>query len=152
MGGILYPMAAGARWTGRTRGHARFDQVSLYRGTRGGGQVTEERGCVASARFAAPLIEIAEESNINDAIAKLVREGLPAQIQQAMDILRVIGNNAVHPGEIQLDEQPEAVVSLFALLNVVVEDRIAQPRQIEEMYETLPPEARRAIARRDERQ
>jgi hypothetical protein len=62
----------------------------------------------------------------------------------------VVGNNAVHPGEIQLEEQPETVDALFALLNVVVEDRIAQPRQIDELYKALPATALDAIARRDE--
>jgi hypothetical protein len=97
------------------------------------------------------LIQIAEERDINDAIAKLVQDGLPTRIQQAMDVLRVVGNNAVHPGEIQLDEQPETAAALFTLLNIVVEDRIAQPHQIDEMYKTLPARALEAIARRDEK-
>ena len=43
-----------------------------------------------------------------------------------MDVLRVVGKNAVHPGEIHLDEQPETA----AALDIVVEDRIAQPRRM----------------------
>ena len=73
------------------------------------------------------------------------------QIQMAMDVHRVLGNNAVHPGERQLDENPETVGALFVLLNTVVDGRVAQPRQIEDLYNALPVGAREAIARRDDR-
>jgi hypothetical protein len=40
--------------------------------------------------------------DINSDIAEMVREGLPASIQKALDIVRVTGNEAVHPGELEL--------------------------------------------------
>ena len=68
-----------------------------------------------------------------------------------MDVLRVVGNNAVHPGEIQLDEQPETASALFTPLDIVVGDRIAQPQQIDEIYSRLPAGALEVIEKRDER-
>ncbi|GCF11946.1 DUF4145 domain-containing protein [Dictyobacter arantiisoli] len=51
--------------------------------------------------------------NINQDIAALVRQGLPTKIQQSLDIVRVIGNNAVHPGEIDVQDHPDTVLLLF---------------------------------------
>jgi hypothetical protein len=87
--------------------------------------------------------------NINDDIKNLVSKGLPAEIQQALDTLRVAGNNAVHPGEMDLTDDTETAIGLFTVLNFIVQDRIAQPKAIQRMYATLPQGARDAIAKRD---
>lgn len=53
--------------------------------------------------------------NVNDDIAFLVKKGLPEIVQQSLDVVRVIGNNAVHPGVIDVDN-PETASRLFDLL------------------------------------
>jgi hypothetical protein len=95
------------------------------------------------------LRELSGQRDLNDAIAEMVSRGLSTRIQRAMEALRIIGNNAVHPGEIQIDDDPDMVESSFALLNVVVEDQIAQPAEIDELYEALPDRAREAVQCRD---
>jgi hypothetical protein len=87
--------------------------------------------------------------NINDDIASLVRSGLDPSVQQALDALRVIGNNAVHPLELDLRDDTETVNALFGLLNFIVEDRIARPKKLTQLYQGLPEGAREAIERRD---
>jgi len=114
-----------------------------------------------SPRAAAALLRLAlemltgilapGEPDINRAIAGLVRNGLPKQIQQAMDALRVIGNEAVHPSEIRLQDQPETVNGLFMLLNAVVDNQIAQTAAIAEIYDSLPDDKRAWIDTRDQR-
>lgn len=89
--------------------------------------------------------------NINDDIAALVRDGLPARIQKALDVVRVIGNNAVHPGEISIEDKPETAQALFGLLNLITDAMITQPRQIDELYGALPKGAREQIDKRDGR-
>jgi hypothetical protein len=112
-----------------------------------------------SPRAAAALLRLAlqhlvtdlanGEKNVNAAIGVLVKDGLPIRVQKAMDILRIVGNNAVHPGQIDLEEQSGTVDALFSLLNFVVDDRISKPKQIDDLYSAMPAEPLAAIDRRD---
>lgn len=88
--------------------------------------------------------------NINNDIKSLVSKGLPPMIQQALDYCRVVGNNGVHPGEIQLNDTPEVAHTLFSMINLIVEERIARPKQVAAAYLQLPEGARQAIEKRDQ--
>ena len=88
--------------------------------------------------------------NINDKIGELVKNGLPSKLQQAFDLVRIVGNNAVHPGEINFDDNPEMANRLFGLLNIIVEYMIAKPKKIDDFYNnTIPEKQKEAIAKRD---
>ncbi|QQR53288.1 DUF4145 domain-containing protein [bacterium] len=87
--------------------------------------------------------------NINDDIAELVNAGLSPTIQKALDALRITGNNAVHPGEINLDEDPAKVVALFSLINFIAQKLITEPKEIEALYDALPDDAKTAVEKRD---
>jgi hypothetical protein len=89
------------------------------------------------------------ERDLNAAIGALVDKGLPVSIQQALDVVRVIGNNAVHPGEIDLRDDQVTAASLFQLVNVIAESMISQPKAIAEMFSKLPEGAKEGIAKRD---
>ena len=120
----------------------------------------EARDIVArSPRAAAALLRLVVQrlmpalgedgNNINDNIGALVSKGLPIEVQQALDFCRVVGNNAVHPGEIDLNDTPEVAHSLFSMINFIVEDRISRPKRVADLYSKLPEGARTAIAKRD---
>jgi hypothetical protein len=125
--------------------------------------VYEEAQSVAglSPRSAAGLLRLALQMLVDDLvpgtdrldtkIGKLVGQGLDPRIQRAMDILRVIGNNAVHPGQIDLNEDSGIVHSMFGLLNLVVEQMISRPKHIDDLFGTLPEGARQGIERRNAR-
>jgi hypothetical protein len=57
----------------------------------------------------------------------------------------VVGNNQVHPGTLDVRDDPTIATRLFELINVIVEDRISRPKQIEELYQKLPETSRKAI-------
>lgn len=87
--------------------------------------------------------------DINSDIGTLVKDGLPIQIQQALDIVRIIGNNAVHPGVIDFDDTPEISATLFELINIIVREMITRPKEIENFYQTLPQNLLSQIEKRD---
>lgn len=88
--------------------------------------------------------------NINSDIAELVKKGLPLRVQQALDLVRVVGNSAVHPGQIDLEDDPAVVSKLFGLVNLVADVMITQPKHVEELYGTvIPDNLKAAINRRD---
>lgn len=87
--------------------------------------------------------------NINEDIATLVEKGLPVRIQQALDFVRVVGNNAVHPGTMALEDNPQTALALFGLVNMIVDNQITQPKHVEALFGTLPERALEAIAKRD---
>jgi len=120
----------------------------------------EARSIVSlSPRGAAALLRLAIQKlckhlgekgeNINTDIANLVKKGLPAKVQKALDIVRVVGNNAVHPGQIDLKDNVEIAEKLFDLVNLIAEVMITQPKHVDELYESLPQSQKEAIRKRD---
>jgi hypothetical protein len=88
--------------------------------------------------------------NINEDIAKLVAKGLPELIQRSLDIVRVVGNESVHPGTLDLRDDPATVSQLFILVNLIAEDRMTRPKMVAELWATLPEDKRKQIEQRDQ--
>lgn len=110
------------------------------------------RGAAALLRLALQKLckELGQSGeNVNDDIKKLVADGLDPRIQKSLDSVRVIGNKAVHPGEIDLRDDRATAETLFGLLNLIVERMISVPKHIDEFYETLPEKEREKIEKRD---
>lgn len=87
--------------------------------------------------------------NINDDIASLVKGGLDPRISRALDIVRVIGNEAVHPGTMDLRDDRATAAKLFELINRVVYDTITHPNEVTALFSNLPADKLSAIAHRD---
>lgn len=110
------------------------------------------RASAALSRLAIDILTkevVPDAKNLNYGIGKMVEQGMPVEIQQSLDIVRVIGNNAIHPGEIDISDDKDTAQSLMELLNIIVENRISQPKKIYEIYSKLPQGALKAIEDRD---
>lgn len=121
----------------------------------------DEASCILdlSPRGSAALLRLAIQKlcielglpgkDLNSDIGTLVSKGLDEQVQMALDAVRVIGNNAVHPGQMDLRDDRKTAETLFMLLNLIAEKMITQPKRVKEVYATLPEGVRNAIERRD---
>lgn len=95
------------------------------------------------------ILGTASDSNLNDNIKKLVENGLPRNLQQALDIVRVTGNHSVHPGEIDLKDDQATATRLFELVNIITQSMITTPKEIDQLYKKLPEKDKENIAKRD---
>jgi len=87
--------------------------------------------------------------DINKDIASLVKKGLSPKIQKALDIFRVVSNESVHPGQIDLNDDHATTTKLFELINIIAETMITQPKKTDNLFDTLPEGKKAAILRRD---
>ncbi len=110
------------------------------------------RGAAALLRLSIQklCVELGEKGkNIDDDIASLVKKGLSPLVQKALDAVRVIGNEAVHPGTLDLKDDTDTASKLFGLVNLIAEQMISNPKHVAELYGKLPPAKLKAIEDRD---
>lgn len=116
---------------------------------------TSPRGAAALLRLC--VEKLANELNaqgrtLDDKIGWLISEkGLSVEIQRMLDTVRVIGNEAVHPGSMDLKDDVRTASMLFAILNLIAMQLLTQPRLIEEQWNTVPAKKRKAAEDRDAR-
>lgn len=118
------------------------------------GKILKEspRGAAALLRLCVQkLVDQLEpgNGNINDKIAKMVKKGLETEIQKALDLTRVIGNEAVHPGELDLKDDQVTAKLFFETINLIAEKLVSRPKRINEAYLKIPPKKLKAIEERD---
>lgn len=114
-----------------------------------------------SPRAAAALLRLAIQRLVNnhleaegdrlyDKIGDLVEKGsVSPRIQKALDSVRVIGNNSVHPGEMDMDDDRETANALFKLTNAIVDETIGRDEMIDGIFDSLPEGPKRGIEQRD---
>lgn len=94
--------------------------------------------------------ELGETGAIDKMIGSLVQKGLPTIVQKALDAVRVIGNKAVHPGQIAFDVDDKSTAeTLMKLLNIITERMISEPKEINGIFDALPQSAKDSIKKRD---
>jgi hypothetical protein len=115
------------------------------------------RAAVALLRVATEILitEVVPDAkgskgSLNDVVAQAVKNGLTAMAQQTLDALRVIGNDAVHPKQLVLDEANtrEIYGSLCRLLNLVVDQLVTAPRLAQDWLRKCTTRSRNRSGRR----
>ncbi|MGL6466896.1 hypothetical protein ACSZNP_04605 [Aeromonas hydrophila] len=79
----------------------------------------------------------------------MVKNGLSKLVQQSLDIVRVIGNESVHPGTIDLNDDRDTAEKLFSIVNLIVMQMITNHRMVNDLYNSLPVNKLRGIEQRD---
>lgn len=87
--------------------------------------------------------------DINRNIANLVDLGINEELQRSMDILRILGNESVHHGTINLNEDTTTANKLFLIFNLIVEKTITNKNMLAEIYDKLPENKVNGIHIRD---
>lgn len=90
-----------------------------------------------------------KKSNLNTMIGELVKKDIPLYVQQGLDSIRIYGNEGIHPGEINLNEEQETVLFLFELINIMIEELITRRKKINSFYSKLPKGKTEAVTIRD---
>ena len=115
-----------------------------------------------SPRSAAALVRLAIETLIPQLpdyqitkkqlvgmIGELVAQGIPKHIQQALDGIRLYGNQGIHTAEIISEDDGEVSVFLFALINRIVRELITDKKEIDAFYNSFPASKLEVITQRD---
>lgn len=113
-----------------------------------------------SARAAAALLRLAVQricvslgedgKSIDKDIGALVKKGkISESLQRAMDTVRITGNESVHPGTLDVSDDPDLALALFHLVNRIAEKAFTEPRETAELYAKMPENKRKGVADRD---
>ena len=112
-----------------------------------------------SPRAAAALLRLAIEKlcdqlgakgkRLFDKIGDLVSKGLPSEVRDSLDAVRITAGDAMHTGQIRRSDDRDVVGTLFELVNFIVQDRIARPKAIKHLQGRFSKGARDAIVERD---
>ncbi len=117
--------------------------------------IKSPRGAAALLRLGLQklCIHLGEEGkNINADIRSLVKkEVLSGQVVKVADTLRITGNNAVHPGQIVDEDFDKVAGKMFDLINFIVKKAITEPKELDELYQLMPENARNAAEAQDKK-
>ncbi|WP_341300289.1 DUF4145 domain-containing protein [Lysinibacillus sp. FSL H8-0500] len=147
-GRLVYPMASVAPLPNPDMPE---DVMKLYNEAREISSLSP-RASTALLRLAVELLlpQVgAKKAKIDNMISQLVGMGLPKEVEKALDSLRVIGNEAVHPGTIDTGDNSDIAIALFKVLNIVVDRLITQKKEIDELYSLIPEEKIKGINNRN---
>ena len=95
-------------------------------------------------------LEITGSGDLNEKIGKLVSQGtINDTVQKALDSVRVIGAEAIHPLKMDLKDDVKIATALFELVNFIADSTISKKKKVDALWEKLPKEKIDAVKKRD---
>ena len=90
------------------------------------------------------MIYLGEDKNLDKAIKSLIdKKIINEDLQKALDSVRVVGNSAVHPNELDIKDNKEIAIALFKIINYISEKILTEKKRVDEIYNILPETAKR---------
>ena len=93
----------------------------------------------------------AKGNDLNEKIAYLVSQGLHKRIKDSLDAVRVIGGQAAHPLQLQINEKPEIAEILFKLINTISSWAYTEKKELDVIDKLIPRSKKEAIRKRDKK-
>lgn len=79
-----------------------------------------------------------KKEHLDTIIKSFTNSGILDQtLNEAANSLRLTGNNAVHPGKLELDHITEITTVLFEFINIIVYELISKPQKINDTYKKI---------------
>jgi len=89
---------------------------------------------------------------LNERIGNLIGKGVDVYIRKACDLVRVHGNDAIHPREINMKDDTRIARRLFWLINKIANVEITEKKQIQKLFdETISESKKKSILKRDQK-
>lgn len=76
--------------------------------------------------------------NIFTDLVSLQKKGLSGDLVKAMHTVRIVGNESVHPGQIDLRDDRTTAIGIFRLINIIVQRLISDQKDIDKLFSDLP--------------
>ena len=89
------------------------------------------------------------EGDLNKKIKKLSEQGLNKNIIKALDSVRVIGGEAVHPLQMDLKKDIKTATTLFKIVNYISYWAHTEEKEINSIFDSIPDGKKDAIKKRD---
>lgn len=103
------------------------------------------RGSCALLRLALDKLLINLEitdKNLFDKINTYCNKFKPDEtMKQALHAIRIVGNESVHPGTFNVEDNKDIALLLFDILNDIVQEHITKKKKREQMFKKLPEKA-----------
>ena len=79
-----------------------------------------------------------KKGTLYEKINEFIGEDKGSDLEHSLTSVRVIGNDCVHSGVLDIKDNKAIAIALFNILNYIIEDTLTKKRKIDEIYDIIP--------------